>query len=185
MSALTTHESSVPIDLGRRIQRTALLAWRATGRGVIDFYNSENLTYASSIAYYALLSIFPFILLVLNVMSRWAAGNAGNDQALVHLVERALPTDFEFLSKQVLQFKRAPVSLTIAGGVLTVWASMGVFGAITSAVDRAWGTEKPWGYFMHKAVAFMMMLAAAVVFATCLLVTGAVQFSGTDWFASL
>lgn len=185
MSALATADADAPLGIWLRVWRGAGLAWRATGRGIIEFYNSQNLTYASSIAYYALLSIFPFILLVLNVMSRLAVGRAGNERALVSLVERALPSNFEFLSAQVVQLQRAPATLTIAGALLTVWASMGVFGAITSAVDHAWGTEKPWGYFKHKAVAFIMMVAAAIVFAICLLVTGAVQVSGTEWFTSL
>ena len=185
MSPLAAHDSDVTLDLWFRIRRTIRLSWRATGRGFIEFYNSQNLTYASSIAYYALLSIFPFILLVLNVVSRLAVGGAGDEKALIHLVERALPSDFDFLSAQVAQLQRAPVTLTIAGALLTVWASMGVFGAITSAVDHAWGTEKPWGYFKHKAVAFSMMLASALVFAVVLLVSGAVQVSNTPWFATL
>jgi membrane protein len=165
--------------------RTVRLAWRATGRGIIDFYNSQNLTYASSIAYYALLSCFTFVLLVLNIVSRLAIGGAGDERALVRLVERALPSDFDFLSSQVLQLQRAPVTLTIAGALLTMWASMGVFGAITAAVDQAWGTEKPRSYFRHQAVAFSMMVAAMLVFAACLLVTGAVQVSNTNWFEGL
>ena len=61
---------------------------------------------------------------------------------------------------------------------------MGVFGAITSAVDHAWGTEKPHSYFKHKLIAFVMMLAAALVFAAALLMTGAVQVSQHPWFVS-
>ena len=46
----------------REIARlTALSFWR----GFLSFYNSDNLTYAASIAYYALLSLFPFSLLAL------------------------------------------------------------------------------------------------------------------------
>src|SRR5215203_667543 len=123
MSPLATIDSAVPLALWFRMKRTVRLSWRATGRGVIEFYNSENLTYASSIAYYALLSIFPFMLLVLNVMSRLALGHAGDERALIRLVERALPSEFDFLSAQVVQFQRAPVTLTIVGAMLTVWAS--------------------------------------------------------------
>jgi membrane protein len=169
----------------RQAGRTLQLASRATGRGVIEFYNSQNLTYSSSIAYYSLLCCFPFVLMVLTVLSRLAVLRAGDEQALVRLVERALPSDFEFLSTQVMQFQRAPVPLTIAGGLLTIWAAMGVFGAITSAVDHAWGTAKPHGYFKHKLMAFVMMLAAALMFAASLFVAGAVQASGRVWFTSL
>ena len=41
----------------------ALAAWR----GVAELYNSEGLTHAASIAYYALLSLFPLMLLGLSV----------------------------------------------------------------------------------------------------------------------
>ena len=43
------------------IRLTALAIWR----GVTGIYHSNDLTFASSIAYYALLSLFPFFLLVL------------------------------------------------------------------------------------------------------------------------
>jgi hypothetical protein len=41
-----------------RFWRSCILGVRAAGRGVVEFYNSSNLTFASSIAYYALLSFF-------------------------------------------------------------------------------------------------------------------------------
>lgn len=165
--------------------RGARLAWRAAGRGVIDFYHSQNLTFASSIAYYALLSFFPFVLLVLTVITRLALGRAGDERALVALVERALPTDFEFLSRQVVQLLRAPIPLTVAGIIVTVWAAMGVFGAITSAVNHAWGVDRPYGYLQHKLIAFVMMGAAALVFTLSLLVTGAVKIARGAWFGAV
>ena len=42
-------------------------------RGFLGFYNSDNLTYAASIAYYSLLSIFPFFLLALAVLGTGGA----------------------------------------------------------------------------------------------------------------
>jgi membrane protein len=182
---LATGDDTGPHGLLERVTSGVRLAWRAAGRGVIDFYHSENLTFASSIAYYALLSFFPFVLLVLTGLSRLAMGHAGNEAALVHLVERALPSHFEFLSTQVVELQRTPVPLTIVGVVVTVWASMGVFGAVTSAVNHAWGVEQPHSYFKHKLVAFLMMLAAALVLASLALITGAVQMAPSTWFTSL
>jgi len=43
--------------------RLALVA-RAAWRGVGELYGSEGLTHAAAIAFYALLSIFPFFLLI-------------------------------------------------------------------------------------------------------------------------
>jgi membrane protein len=62
---------------------------------------------------------------------------------------------------------------------------MGVFGAITSAVNHAWGVEKPIGFFKHKLVAFVMMLAAGVLLIAALLLVGAVQIVQARWFADV
>ena len=48
------------------VRLTGLSFWR----GFEGFYNSDNLTYAASIAYYALLSLFPFFLLALALLGR-------------------------------------------------------------------------------------------------------------------
>lgn len=63
--------------LGRRLERSLRIGVRAAGRGVVEFYRSENLTFAASIAYYSLLSIFPFSLLVLAVLGHITVGSVG------------------------------------------------------------------------------------------------------------
>jgi membrane protein len=169
-------------DAGR-FPRTLRLAGRATWRGVVGFYNSNNPTYSASIAYYALLSFPPFILLVVSIVRRLAIVQMGSERAATDLIARALPSHFDFLSAQVIQLEKTPVPLTIAGAVLTIWASMGVFGAVTAAVDHAWGTEKPRSYLRHQLIAFLMMLAAGAVFAISLLIMGTVHVTASEWFS--
>jgi membrane protein len=170
------------LDVWPRFRRGVVVALGAAGRGVVEFYNSNNLTFASSVAYYSLLSIFPFILLVLSVLSRLAVTQAGSEQNVEALVERALPRSFDFLSTEIVAMQRAPIELTIAGTLLTLWASMGVFGAITSAVNHAWGVEKPYNFFKHKLVAFMMLLVAGLVFAGAVFMMSAARASQESWF---
>src|SRR6185503_7629303 len=169
-------------DLWPKFRRGVMNAVGAAGRGIVEFYNSSNLTFASSIAYYSLLSIFPFMLLIFSMLSRLAVGQAGNEQTVTHLVERALPRNFDFLSTQIVALARTPLELTIAGTMLTLWASMGVFGAITSAVNHAWGVERPYTFFKHKLVAFLMLLVAGLVFAGAVFVMTTARASQETWF---
>ena len=46
--------------------------------------------------------------------------------------------------------QQAGVRRGIVSSILTVWAAMGVFGAVTSAVNHAWGVEKQPSYLKHK-----------------------------------
>src|SRR5919198_775960 len=59
--------------LSRRTRDIVQLTGQSFWRGFLGFYNSDNLTYAASIAYYALLSLFPFALLAFAVLGRAAA----------------------------------------------------------------------------------------------------------------
>jgi membrane protein len=159
------------------------LAWRAAGQGFVEFYRSENLTFAASIAYYSLLSLFPFLLLVLSVLSRVVGGETPTGVTLLSMIESAVPSNFEFLVNQVRTLSRTPLNLSLAGTAVTLWASMGVFGAITTAVNHAWGVEKGYGFFTHKLMAFLMMLASGLLAVTALALVSATQVVEARWFS--
>ena len=61
---------------------------RATGHAVVEFYNSNNLTFAASIAYYSLLSLFPFLLLVFSILSRLAVGRSAAANVALQQIRR-------------------------------------------------------------------------------------------------
>jgi membrane protein len=164
-----------------RAIRALDLARRAAGRGVVEFYKAENLTFAASIAFYSLLSLFPFLLLVMTIATRIAVERGGEN--LLQLIERALPRQFDFLVEQVRQLAAAPVEVSVVGTIVLLYASMGVFGALTSAVNHAWGVEKPHGFFKHKLVSFLMLTTAGVLLVSALLLVSAVQVAEARWFA--
>jgi membrane protein len=164
-----------------RIRRALRLAWRAAGRGLVEFYRSDNLTYASSIAYYSLLSIFPFLLLVATLLGRLTVRHA----SLLDVVERALPSDFDFLISRTADIAQAPLELSLAGTALTLWGSMGVFAAVASAVNHAWGVENPLGFFKHKLVAFLMLLASGLLLTCALMLVAVVRTVESTWFSGV
>ncbi len=160
------------------IRLTLLAIWR----GVVGVYSSYDLTFASSIAYYALLSLFPFFLLVLSILGSVTA--APNDRAaILDFVLRYFPRQFEFVTTQLASMEEARVKLGVAGSLLMIWASMGVFGAITSAVNHAWGVEKMPSYFKHKLIAFTMLVCASVLLLVGLLLVSAINLFEARWFA--
>jgi membrane protein len=59
------------------------------------------------------------------------------------------------------------------------------FGAITSAVNHAWGVERNYSFWKHKLVAFVMMLAAAGLAVVALVLIGTVQVVEARWFADI
>jgi membrane protein len=162
------------------IRLTGLAIWR----GVTGIYSSDDLTFAASIAYYSLLSLFPFLLLALSIIAS-VTNNEADRQLALGFVLRYFPTQFEFVTKQLAALQQAPLQLGIAGSLLMVWAAMGVFGAITSAINHAWGVEKQPSYFKHKLISFVMLAAAGLLLLAALLLVTAINIVEARWFAGV
>jgi membrane protein len=161
------------------------IALRASWLGVVDFFNSSDLTFASSIAYYTLLSLFPFLLLVLSIASRIAVGRSGSSgMVLQQLLGSAFPSHFEFLATTVEAFAATPLHLSVLSTLLMLWASMGVFTAVTSAVNHAWGVKRTYGFLKHKLIAFTMLLAAGFLAIVALGLISTLQVISTRWFSN-
>jgi len=66
-----------------------------------------------------------------------------------------------------------------------IWAALGFFGAITTAVNYAWRVERQFSYLKHKLVSFLMLVAAGVLMLGGLLLLSARTMVGASWFASI
>jgi len=167
---------------GLRIYAEARLTLLAIWRGVVGIYHSNDLTFASSIAYYSLLSLFPFFLLVLSILGS-VTSNADDRAAILQFVLRYFPRQFEFVTTQLASMEEAKLQLGVAGSLLMIWAAMGVFGAITSAVNHAWGVEKQPSYLKHKLISFTMLCASGLLLLGGLLLVSAINVAEARWFA--
>src|SRR6187431_158601 len=152
----------------------SLAAWRGVG----ELYNSEGLTHAASIAYYTLLSFFPMMLLGLFILGEMTSDAADRD-AVVRFVFRYFPGQFGFISGQLDAFQTQPVTFGFWGVVGLVWASLGVFNAITSAVNHAWAVEKRRSFLKHRLVGFLMMVSATMVLMLGLIIASLVRLAET------
>lgn len=156
---------------------SGLAAWR----GLVRLVSGNDLTHAASIAYYALLSLFPFLLLVISMLGSMAADDSDR-LAVLTFVFRYFPMQFEFVNTQLEAFRQTRLQLGVAGGLALIWASLGVFGAITTAVNEAWGVERQRSFLKHRLVSFLMLVASGGVLMLALVAVSAVEVAQASWF---
>jgi membrane protein len=166
-----------------RLGRSIRLGGQAVVEGAVGFYNSDNLTFASSIAYYSLLSTFPFLLVVLAVLGFITVGD--RDATLLQLVARAVPGNPGFLFTQIHELSRLRLQVSVVGLLLALVGSMGIFGAITSAINHAWGVEKRPSFWKHKLIALTMLTVAAILLIATLLLVSSVKVAEASWFGNV
>jgi uncharacterized BrkB/YihY/UPF0761 family membrane protein len=119
--------------LRAELRVTGLAAWRA----VIELVNGNDVTHAAAIAYYALLSFFPFLLLVFSLLG--SITDDDNDRiAVLTFVFRYFPTQLDFVNNQLLAFRDTRLQLGLAGALALGstkpggWSASGASGSIAS-----------------------------------------------------
>jgi len=140
------------------------------------------------------LSLFPFLLLIISILGAVTADDSDRARVL-GFVFRYFPTRIDFMTDQLDAFRADRVSIGMAGGVGLVWASLGFFGAITSAVNEAWGVEKQRSFWKHRLASFLLLVAATGAMAVALLVVSFLQvaeasrvgqaLANAQWFIGL
>jgi membrane protein len=170
--------------IARRAREIVALTGMSAWRGLVGFYESDNLTYAASIAYYALLSLFPFFLLAFALLGKVTA-DVGDRDAVFSFVLQYFPEQFDFITNQLDAFSNSRFSLGVAGTVALVWGALGVFGAISTAVNYAWGVEEQRSFWKHKLISFVMLLVSGLILLAALLLVSASQLVSASWFAEV
>jgi len=162
------------------LRLSGLAAWR----GLRSLLDGHDLTHAASIAYYALLSLFPFLLLVISILGAVTADAEDRSRVLGFFFEY-FPTQLDFLTAQLDAFRAARLQLGVLGVLSLVWASLGVFGAVTSAVNHAWGVEKQRSFLKHRLVSFIMLAAAGGVVLASVVFLSVLKVAEASWFGHL
>jgi membrane protein len=170
-----------PERISRRLRAELRLTGIAAWRALLEVVNSNDVTHAASIAYYALLSFFPFLLLIFSLLGS-ITDNENDRIAVLTFVFRYFPTQLDFVNAQLTAFRDTRVELGVAGALALVWASLGVFGAVTSGVNEAWGVEHQRSFWKHRMVSFLMLVAAGGVMIIGLLLVGAVEVAQASSF---
>lgn len=171
--------------LARQGRDGLALMGRAAWRGIIELaWGSDDLTHAAAIAYYALLSFLPFLLLSMSVLGAVPAGRELRVE-VVEFVLRYFPAQPDFLANNVNVFWGTRIKLGIGGALGLLWASQGVFGAISTAVNHAWAVERPRSFWQHRWFSLLMMAAAGLMLFAALLLLSAAKVRGESWFTLL
>ena len=178
----------------RPVRRELRLWGQAAWRALVGLVSRNDLTHAASIAYYSLLSLFPFLLLIISILGVVTADEADRAKVL-GFVFRYFPTRIDFMTDQLDAFRADRVRIGMAGGIGLVWASLGFFGAVTSAVNEAWGVEKQRSFWKHRLASFLLLVAATTAMAVALLFVSFLQvaessrigqaLAGAQWFIGL
>lgn len=127
-------------------------------------------TYAFSVAANAILSLFPFIVLLLT-LTRWVFHSRTMEQVVGEMMKSFLPTGQDFVMRNMQLLAHPRKGTQIFSLFMLLVTSTGVFLPLEVALNHVWGVTKNRSYFRNQMVSLGLafgvgVLAMASVFLT-------------------
>jgi membrane protein len=123
----------------------------------------QNGDMAASIAYYAILSLFPLLLGIIAILGYFLPTGTVQQQ-LFDIIRSDLPGSLDLVKQnidQVISLRGTLGILSLAG---LLWTGSSIFGAIGRAVNRAWGITKFRPYYIRKSRDIFIAVASSLLF---------------------
>lgn len=156
-----------------------LLPWKRfpeVGKRTIGvFQENEGMNLAAALAYYAVFSLFPILMLLVAGLSFFFESSEAQAKVVASLTNY-LPGFGDLVQSAVGQAVRARGAVTIIGLVTLLWPASKVFTSLESFIARMWGVQKQRGFVWSRVVAFLMVAGAGVLMILTLIVSSLRSF---------
>ncbi|WP_217912751.1 YihY/virulence factor BrkB family protein [Miltoncostaea marina] len=140
---------------------------RLLARGSLEgFVRSGGTRLAAAIAYYALLSLFPLVIVIVAGANALLPVEGVRDEVVDRIVE-PLPLSGDGsadLRDVLLEAGESAGAVGIAGLVGLLWTAGGLMGAIRSGLTEVTGDARPRPFLRGKAVDILMVLVTGLLF---------------------
>ena len=160
---------------------------RISRRAISGFLNHEALQTGGSMAYFAVLSIFQFLVLGV-VIGSYVLGEGEARQFVVEQVEAGSPLDAETVGGILDSVIESRGAMSIISIGFLAWSALGIFSALSTGISRVFENAPKRPFIQDKLIGLLLMGLTGVLAVASLvigIVTGILQEAATDLVADL
>lgn len=112
-------------------------------RTIVKWQKDECLEMGASLAYYALFSLFPILLVILSIFGLFLGPNADIYQQILNLAQSSLPAEaFSMVKDTLINLNQSSLGAGLIGFGLLFMTASKIFEALNRSVDTIWGVRK-------------------------------------------
>lgn len=152
----------------------------------VAFDQDDGAVMSRSIAYYALFSLFP-LLLVLMSFSGSVLATEEAQELVLELVIRFIPAAKDVVRQNISQVLEAQSTIGILATLGLIWSASGVFTAMYRSVNQAWGNPKSQLFWTEKLFGLGVVLIVGLLLLFTTFSATIIQVMrgwGLSWFGS-
>lgn len=151
------------------------------------FLSHEGLQYAGSMAYFSVLSMFQLLVLGI-VVGSYVLGEGRARDFVIEQVQAGSPLDGATVGRVIDAAIESRGSMTIIGFAFLTWAGLGIFGALSRGVSRAFENAPPRPFILDKLLGLLLMAVTGLLAVGSLvigIVTGILQRAAQDLLSAV
>jgi membrane protein len=137
-------------------------------RTALAFGRDDGAIMSRSIAYYALFSFFPLLLIMISVSSSVLTARQVQE-VILEFVEQYLPAAGRLVQANMQQLLDARNTIGVLALIGLIWSASGVFGALYRSVNRAWGNTPAELFWTEKLFALLVVLIVGLLLVATIL----------------
>jgi membrane protein len=154
----------------------SLLSVRVLRAAVAEFQRDDALGLAAQLAFYLILALFPFLLVLVSLMGTFSSPELA-DQVLGYFREVTPQQVYEIIDSylhDIIAGNRPAPGLFSVGLVIALWSASGAFAALINALNKAYDVEETRPFWKVRGIALLMTLGLSVmiIIGVLLLVAG-------------
>jgi membrane protein len=142
-----------------------LASLRALKATMPEFQRDDTLGIAAQLAYYLILALFPFILVLVSLMGTFGSEELASE--VLAYFKRVMPEQaYEIIrafTANIISGDAEAPGLFTFGILFTIWAASGAFAALINALNRAYDVEETRPFWKVRGIAILMTLGLSVL----------------------
>jgi membrane protein len=142
-----------------------LASIRALKATVQEFQRDDALGIAAQLAYYLILALFPFILVLVSLLGTFGSEELASE--VLGYFQQVMPEQaYEIIkdfTDNIISGKAEAPGLFTFGILFTLWAASGAFAALINALNRAYDVQETRPFWKVRGIAILMTLGLSVL----------------------
>ncbi len=142
-----------------------LASFRALKATVEEFQRDDALGIAAQLAYYLILALFPFILVLVSLLGTFGSEELASE--VLGYFQQVMPEQaYEIIkdfTDNIISGKAEAPGLFTFGILFTIWAASGAFAALINALNRAYDVQETRPFWKVRSIAILMTLGLSVL----------------------
>jgi membrane protein len=143
----------------------SLLSFQALKTTVQEFQRDDALGLAAQLAYFLILALFPFILVLVSLMGTFGSPELASE--VLAYFRQVMPQQvYELIEKytsDIISGHRPAPYLFSFGILFTLWSASGAFAALINALNRAYDVQETRPFWKVRGIAILMTLGLSVL----------------------